>query len=675
MGIETKFKFKSKAASLLVGVSMLAMSSTASGLETLPEDKSMSGMKIELVGRDDLWTYKSCDNYNESPLTKSYVDAGKLPPVNERMPKEPWMAKTDQMVDGIGEYGGTFRHVIGGRPEGFNWLAGQSQGWGGINIQLMESLTRLGPLWQIKPDEANPLPNLAKDWEWSSDRKSLTMNLIEGARWSDGDIFDTEDIDFWWNDNVQDANVASRLPKDALGAGTTLEILGPYSFKFNFDEPKGNAVLAQLAYMGGAPGPSHVMKPLHPAHNSDATYESYANGMPASVLPIVTLGAYVPVVHKVDELMVMKRNPYYWKVDEECNQLPYYNETIYKLTSWDDRTTQALAGTGDFSNMENPGNYVEALKQNKDPNSPVKSVFGTRLIAWDLMMNLSSDFGVSSDYERELRQLFRNVEFRKAISHAMDRDTMGQSVARGPFFHPHAGGFVAGSPFHNFEDSIYYGYNASGANSILDGLGLKDSDGNGIRNLPNSGADLVIDILHSSTRSTDIKLADAAVSMFEAIGIKPVLKPSDNTDAFTDNGNWSMFIAREHWVVATKNIGDRLPTTTQNPAWHRDNGGDLLPFEETLVEKAKGILATNDLSEVASLARDIQRVRTENVYTVGLIQAPAALLINKRIKNNHPGAPVYMYEWAEDGVMRERLYTPKADQLDEFLPGVLAEYN
>ena len=56
MGIETKFKFKSKAASLLVGVSMLAMSSTASGLETLPEDKSMSGMKIELVGRDDLWT-------------------------------------------------------------------------------------------------------------------------------------------------------------------------------------------------------------------------------------------------------------------------------------------------------------------------------------------------------------------------------------------------------------------------------------------------------------------------------------------------------------------------------------------------------------------------------------------------------------------------------------------
>jgi hypothetical protein len=64
MGIENKFKFKSKAASLLVGVSIFAMTSTASGLETLPKDKSMSGMDIELVGRDYLWTYKSCDSYN-----------------------------------------------------------------------------------------------------------------------------------------------------------------------------------------------------------------------------------------------------------------------------------------------------------------------------------------------------------------------------------------------------------------------------------------------------------------------------------------------------------------------------------------------------------------------------------------------------------------------------------
>ena len=55
-------------------------------------------MDIELVGRADLWTYQSCDSYNESPLTQSYVDAGKLPPVNERMPKEPWMNLSKRVV-------------------------------------------------------------------------------------------------------------------------------------------------------------------------------------------------------------------------------------------------------------------------------------------------------------------------------------------------------------------------------------------------------------------------------------------------------------------------------------------------------------------------------------------------------------------------------------------------
>ena len=669
MEFDKKF-IRGTAIGLITGVSMIALGSSANALETLPKDKSMSGLEYDLVGRNDLWSYQACDSYNESPLTKAAVEAGKLPPIEERLPKNPWMAKTDVMPDGIGEYGGTFRHVIGGRPEGWNWLAGQHSGWGGITDQLMPGLTRLGPLWQIKPEEAEALPNLATRWEWNDDKTELTMYLLEGARWSDGDIFDTEDIDFWYNDNVQNGNVSSWMPKDALGVGTTLEVLGPYSFKFNFTAAKGPAFLSQLAYMGGAPGPSHILKPHHPTYNSDATYESYKNALPASQVPVVNMGEMVPVLHKVDEVVVTRRNPYYWKVDAECNQLPYINEFIYKLTTWDDRTTQALAGTGDFSNMENPGNYVEALKQNKDPDSPVKSVFGSRLLSWGLFINLSSEFGTSSDYERNLRQVFRNKDFRIAISHAMDRDTIGQSVARGPFFHPFAGGYAAGSPYHKFEDSIYYSYNVDKANSILDGLGLKDTDGNGIRNLT-SGEDMEIDITHINTYSTDIKIADALVPQFEAIGMRVILKPTNDSQAVLDSGAYSMKIDRNQWVVATKNMATHIPLTSAMPGWHKNNEGDLLPFEEEIRDLGFAIQASDSLGEIADLAGQIQRVRTENVYTVGLVQTPAALLIHKRIKNAHPGVPVYMYEWAEDGLMRPRLWVAKGDQIDEYLPGVL----
>ena len=52
---------------------------------------------------------------------------------------------------------------------------------------MSECLTRTGPLFEVKADELEPLPNLAKSWEWSEDGHELTMHLIEGAKWSDGD--------------------------------------------------------------------------------------------------------------------------------------------------------------------------------------------------------------------------------------------------------------------------------------------------------------------------------------------------------------------------------------------------------------------------------------------------------------------------------------------------------
>ena len=122
----------------------------------------------------------------------------------DRLPKEPLVYKTANMPDGPGVYGDVMRHVIGGRPEGWNFWAGQSYGWGGIDIQLVECLTRTGPLFTVNSGDLQPMPNLAKSWEWSEDSKTLTVKLIEGAKWSDGYPFDTEDIDFYWNDIVQD---------------------------------------------------------------------------------------------------------------------------------------------------------------------------------------------------------------------------------------------------------------------------------------------------------------------------------------------------------------------------------------------------------------------------------------------------------------------------------------
>jgi peptide/nickel transport system substrate-binding protein len=54
----------------------------------------------------------------------------------------------------------------------------------------------------VNAADLQPMPNLAKSWDCSEDAMTLTVHLIEGAKCSDRAPFDTEDIDFCWNDVV-----------------------------------------------------------------------------------------------------------------------------------------------------------------------------------------------------------------------------------------------------------------------------------------------------------------------------------------------------------------------------------------------------------------------------------------------------------------------------------------
>ena len=666
------------AAALAAGTGLACLTADAALADMMPEEKSMAALEWELLGRDELWTYKSLDSYQEAPFLSSMVADGKLPPVSDRIPAEPLVHLTGATTDGIGEYGGIFRHVIGGRPEGWNWMAGQHQGWGGINMAMQECLVRMGPLWQVKAeDQSGPLPNLARSWDWNENQTELTLNLVEGVRWSDGDPFDTSDIDFWWNDNVQDANVQGWMSQNGMGEGTTMEIIDDHTFKFMFANPQGPSRVQSLAYIQGCPGPSHVLKDKHPKYNSDATYDSYRNALPSDLLPPVVLGPWVPVEHRPDEIVIMRRNPYYWKVDEAGNQLPYYNEMHFKLTTWSDRTTQAIAGTGDFSNMENPGNYVAALKQSQEEDSPTRAVFGPRVLSWEVELNFSETVGVEDDIDAELRQLFRNKDFRVALSHALDRDTIGQSIARGPFTYPYPGGFSAGSPYYDYDSTVYYPYDQDKANAMLDALGLMDTDGNGIRNLPGTGEDAVIDLVYDTSEPTDKKQVDAFVLMMSEVGISIQTRTVDEIEVVADSGKFNMIERRHHWLVPTRQTCDYVPISIGCPDWHPaddDGNRNLFDWEQEMADAVNVIQGTWDPTEAAAAAKVIQKNWTENVYTIGLVQAPAALLVNKRVRNAHPGTPVFMFEWAEDALVRERLWTAAADQLDELLPGVAPQY-
>ena len=359
-----------------------------------PQPQQVSTVKPILVPYDKLFHYGTLPAYHEPEWVTEFVKAGKLPPVEERLPKEPLIVDTSMTTDGPGVYGGTLRHVIGGRPQGWNWIAGRNQGYGGTEHSTMMCLVRTGPMWMLTPEKVEPLPQLAKSWEWSDDGKQLTMHLVEGAKWSDGDPFNSEDVIFSWEDNIVDPNVQSWTKAGAFGEGTTLEAVDANTIQWTFKDAFPVTTIYQMALNNMCPGPAHILKPLHPKYNKDATYDSYVNALKPEMLPAVTMGPWVPVGYKPDEIIIMRRNPYFIEVDDQGNQLPYLDEISFKLSTWEDRTIQTVAGTADYTNMEDPNLYLESLKKVAEPNFPNNLFWSVRSLSWRVDFNLSTVCGV-----------------------------------------------------------------------------------------------------------------------------------------------------------------------------------------------------------------------------------------------------------------------------------------
>ncbi|MBZ9758904.1 ABC transporter substrate-binding protein [Mesorhizobium sp. ESP6-5] len=676
------------AAGLALSVSVPALNAFASEPTAPPVPATFPAEgKIKYVPRDSILEFKALPDYHEPDwVTEKYVKAGKLPPVKDRLPKEPLVFKTANMPDGVGVYGDTMRHVIGGRPEGWNYGAGQTQGWGGIDIGLSECLTRTAPLFQVEAKDTEPLPNLAKSWDWSADGHKLTMHLVEGAKWSDGVPFNADDVMFYWDDEVMDPNVSplNGATQETFGVGTTLKKIDDYTVEWTFKEAFPKQHLYAMAYGTFCPGPAHILKPQHPKYSKN-TYDQFKNAFPPEYMNMPVMGAWVPVEYRADDIIVMRRNPYYWKVDEKGNQLPYLNELHYKLSTWADRDVQAVAGAGDFSNLEQPENFVASLKRAAEANAPARLAFGPRLIGYNLRLNFSANgWGNPDERGQAIRELNRNEDFRKAVTMALDRKALGDSLVKGPFTAIYPGGLSSGTSFYDRKSTVYYPFDLEGAKAELAKAGLKDTDGDGIVNFPAAtagGKNVEIVMLVNNDYTTDKSLAEGVVAQMEKLGLRIVLNGLNGTqrDATQYSGRFDWLIRRNEQELTSvvQNTVQLAPVGPKTSWDHRapESGEvDLMPFEKDLVDIVNKFVSSADNNQRASLMRDFQKISTEHVYNVGLTEYPGALIVNKRFSNIPQGTPIFMFNWAEDSIIRERVFVAadkqaKYELFPEELPG------
>ena len=111
------------------------------------------------------------------------VKAGKLPPVDQRLPKNP-MVMTG--YEGIGKYGGTWRRAFQGVSDinGPTKVVDRAWAWFDKNLNL--------------------IPRQLESWSVSPDGKVWTIKMRQGLKWSDGKAeYTTDDIAYWYQYELQ----------------------------------------------------------------------------------------------------------------------------------------------------------------------------------------------------------------------------------------------------------------------------------------------------------------------------------------------------------------------------------------------------------------------------------------------------------------------------------------
>ena len=656
-----------------------------------PNDIGVGGSAVKRIPIDQLVTYKSLPAYQQAPWLDKFVADGTLPPLEERLPKEPAVYLKSGMKDGVGVYGDLWRGFSACPTAGYNDMAGTTMGWFGIESYTSRygALVKTGPLYRTTQD-IEPMPEVAKSWEWSADGKELTLNLIEGAKWSDGVAFTADDVMFTWEGYVLDDNVNAPRHQDAWswdGKPATMEKVDDFTIKITFPIAKPLDVFYLMNEDNFHAMPAHQLKPLHPKWSTadpKPTYKDFADALPPDKLPLITLGPWVITEYKTDELMIMRRNPYYWKVDEEGNQLPYMDEIQYrKGPSGIGRDLCTIAGDCDHMNLENPSTFVEAMTRAQEGDAKFTVSWGPETLGYGIEFNYSIDFGVKDDRDTAVRELFRDLRFRKALSYAADREGIAQSIMKGPFLRAWAGGLYPGAPDFDQDAVVFYPFDVELAKVLLAEIGLEDTNNDGVLEWtsgPMAGESVVLQLLASQDAKETQSVAEALVNQWGSVGIKINMKIVDSaTSSELDQaGTWDMraFRGGQAFALPFTNVTALAPIT-KNFGIHResDKPRQMLDFEPDLVDIVQKYRSTFDDAGRKALMSQYNNIHTENVYNLGIFVGRYGLGLAKRSKNVPDGTPVFMYTWVEDAILLDAIWTPADQQETQNRPETIAVYS
>ena len=437
---------------------------------------AFAGGESEQAASDDgaMAVEVAAGKYRESPMLTQLVAAGELPPVDDRLPVRPLVLEPlAKAGETIGRYGGTLT-VTGLDPNGDSFGAEWGDGGGFRNegLAFFDIASR------------NFTPDVGESWEVSDDFTTMTVHLREGVRWSDGELLTTEDVEFWWNDVMLNESLTAKIPSYFAPGGNVMQvnIIDDYTFSFEYAEPY-LAIADQMDRLTPW-SPKHYMQRWHVDYNEDAGKEADAEGFGewfeaflareddrwgtvyAEERPM--FGPFAPGEPDSVGNRRSPRNPYYWKVDPTGQQLPYadYYEVIL-LGSREILEAKAISGEFNMGGAWTDLASFPLLVENADKAGYTVRMFPGLLwggsVSW--AYNYTSNDAV-------LREIFNDLRFRRAMSHAINREEFAEVFNLGLTEPRQAAPPADWSFYDETFGRKYLEYDVDLANQLLDEMGL-----------------------------------------------------------------------------------------------------------------------------------------------------------------------------------------------------------
>lgn len=424
--------------------------------------------------------------YTEAPSLAAKVEAGELPPVEERLPSNPDVLEVPE----VGIYGGTWRQAVTSGT--FNHAHAHVTGY----------LDQNAIIWNR--DKTEVVTSWLSDFSYNEDCTVFTFTLRDGLKWSDGVPVTTADVEFWFNDVILNTTLS---PTNNYYGDCTLTVVDELTWTFTFEEVKplypvwwasdGNSRFVL---------PAHYMKQFHAdyAEDIDAVlaeegfddwtlmFEDKYNHQKNMDLP--TLGPWVLTCDPAEtNTITFARNPYYWAVDQNGQQLPYIEECVVSIVESTDLVNmKVIGGEVDIQVacvQESFSNYPLFAQYAEEMNYTIRVSEFNEPNAMNFHFNATSVDPVKAPY-------LTNPDFRKAMSLGLDRATIIATFYNvGPYSSEIANTSpLAASPYYNETLTTQYTeFDPTTANAMLDELGMTEYDADGWRMTANGEAfDLVI---------------------------------------------------------------------------------------------------------------------------------------------------------------------------------------